>query len=296
MARTVADVAALLSVMQTPFGPALGHSLPADYTTFLQRGALSGARIGVDGRYFLEAYGAEPDLLAVVQQGLNAMVALGATLVPTDTGDPLAYFESEVTVLLFEFKAQIAEYLSTLRHTQMRTLADLIAFNLAHCPEEMQYFGQELFELAESTSGNLSDPLYLGARAYSFASAGPGGIDAALQRDGLDAIVAPSYSFASSPAAVAGYPNISIPVGLTPEGKPAGLWIYSGFLREPRLLALAYDLEQELQPRQAPQLLGTVPPEPPDAGICAALPTTSRVLKEKAHLHYHLGTGKRFAR
>ena len=94
------------------------------------------------------------------------------------------------------------------------------------------------------------------------------GIDAALQRDNLDAIVAPSYSFASTPAAVAGSPNISIPVGLTPRGKPAGIWINRTFLEEPTLLAYAYDLEQEIQPRSVPEFRGQVPPEPPDAGIC----------------------------
>src|SRR5262245_65297286 len=94
-----------------------------------------------------------------------------------------------------------------------------------------------------------------------------GGIDNALQQGNLDAIVAPTYSFASTPAAVAGYPNLSIPVGLTPEGKPAGLWMYGGFLKEGKLLGLAYDLEQEIRPRSQPQQLGSVPPPPPDAGI-----------------------------
>jgi amidase len=83
------------------------------------------------------------------------------------------------------------------------------------------------------------------------------GIDAALKKDNLDAIVAPSYSFASSLPAVAGYPNISIPVGLTPQGKPAGLWMYSGFLQEPTLLAFAYDLEQAIKPRTQPGFLGS---------------------------------------
>ncbi len=295
MARTVTDVAILLGVMQTPFGPVLGRPVPPDYTRFLQRGALNGARIGVDQRYFTPQYGAEPDLLVVVERAMAVMAALGATLVPTDTGDFRAYFASEAAVLLAEFKVQIAEYLATLKRTSMRTLADLIAFNLAHCPTEMKYFGQELFELAESTSGNLSDPLYLAARAHSFMSAGPGGIDAALQRDNLDAIIAPSDTFASSPAAVAGYPNISIPVGLTPEGKPAGIWMYSGFLREPRLLAFAYDLEQAIQPRVAPELRGAVPPEPAHTA-CGALSSTVRAFRGNAHLPHHLGTGKPFLR
>ena len=118
-----------------------------------------------------------------------------------------------------------------------------------------------------------------------------GGIDGALQGGDLDAIVAPTYSFASSPAAVAGYPDISIPVGLTPEGKPAGLWMYSGFLQEPTLLGLAYDLEQEIHPRSQPEFLGMVPPEPPDAGICSM---PARPLTEVGRLPYHFGTGKPF--
>src|SRR5438067_4364487 len=160
----------------------------------------------------------------------------------------------------------------------------------------MKYFGQEVFEAAQQTSGNLSDPIYLAARADNLAFARTNGIDAALKKDRLDAIVAPSYSFASAPAAVAGYPNISIPVGLTPEGKPAGLWMYSGFLQEPRLLGLAYDLEQEVNPRSAPKFLGAVPPDPPDAGICATLPPKPHVFTGKAHLPHHLGTGKSLSR
>jgi amidase len=292
MCRTVTDVAILLGAMQTPFGPVAGQSPPSDYTVFLRRGALRGARIGVDHRYFTPDYGGEDDLIAVAQKGLDTMVDLGATVVETDSGDPFAYFDAEFLVLLVEFKAQIAQYLSGLRHTSARTLADLIAFNIRHCPAEMKYFGQELFELSESTSGDLSDPDYLDARALCVKLARVEGIDAALQRDRLDALVAPTYSFASSPAAVAGYPNISIPVGLTPEGKPAGLWMYGGFLQEPKLLSFAYDLEQELQPRREPRFLGQVPAEPPDAGICAALPSKPHVFKGKAHLPHHLGTGK----
>jgi amidase len=272
MCRTVTDVAILLGVMQSPFGPVMGHSIPSDYTQFLQRGTLNGARIGVDRRYFTPDYGGEDDLNAIAEQGIEAMRQLGATVIDTDGGDPFAYGDAEFTVLLVEFKAQIAEYLATLKNTNLRTLADLIAFDIAHCPEEMKYFGQELFELAETTSGDLNDPDYLAARALCIQLARTEGIDAALQRDDLDAIVAPTYSFASSPAAVAGYPDISIPVGLTPEGKPGGLWMWSGFLQEPKLLAFAFDLEQELQPRHgARQLMGMVPPEPPDAGICAGL-------------------------
>jgi amidase len=288
MTRTVTDTAILLGVMQTPTA-----GVPDDYLQFLQRGSLAGKVIGVDRRYFTPDYGGEADLVAVAEQGLAAMASLGATIVDVDTGDPFAWFDDEFTVLLVEFKVHIAEYLGTLQHTSLRTLADLIAFNLAHCPAEMKYFGQELFEISESTSGDLTDPAYLSARASS-ATLTRAGIDGALQQ--VDAIVAPTYSFASSVSAVAGYPSISIPVGLTPEGKPAGLWMYAGFHEEAKLVSFAYDLEQDVQPRQAAQFLGAVPPEPPDAGICAALPKKPHVFGGKAHLPHHLGTGKAFKR
>jgi amidase len=290
MCRTVTDAAIMLGVMQSPFGEVIGHRLPRDYTQFLKRGALRGRRIGMDKRYFTPGYGGERDIIAVVEPALQVMKSLGATIVPTDTGDSNAYYDAEFTVLLFEFKVQIADYLATLGNTDIRTLADLIAFDLEYCPEEMKYFGQEIFELAEATSGDLTDPEYLAARALCLQLSRDEGIDKALQDDNLDAIVAPSYSFASTPAAVAGYPNISIPVGLTGRGNPAGIWMYSTFLEEPHLLAFAYDLEQEVQARSVPQFRGQVPPEPPDAGICG----TSQPQPETnlRHLRRHLGTGK----
>src|SRR5438477_3852969 len=300
MCRTVTDVAIMLGVMQSPFGQVTGHMVPSDYTQFLQVGSLRGARIGVDSRYFSHAFGGEHDLVTVAKQGLDAMQALGATLVPTDTGNPanknFKFYNDEFTVLLYEFKVQIAQYLAALSNTTMRTLADLIAFDVAHCEDEMKFFGQEVFELSEQTSGNLSDPAYLSARADNLLFARTNGIDAALQKDKLDVIVAPTYSFASSLPAVAGYPNLSMPIGLTPEGKPAGLWMYSGFLQERKLIALAYDLEQAIKPRTQPQFLGSVPPEPPDAGICATLTTaaTLKLVNGKAQISHHIGTGKPF--
>ncbi|PYK82104.1 MAG: amidase, partial [Verrucomicrobia bacterium] len=209
MCRTVTDVAIMLGVMQSPFGPVSGQNVPSDYMQFLQLGSLKGARIGIDKRYFSHAFGGENDLVKVAKQGLDAMRSLGATLVPTDTGNPFKqnfkFYNDEFTVLLYEFKVQIAQYLAGLSNTTMHTLADLIAFDIAHCEEEMKYFGQEVFELAEQTSGDLNDPVYLSARADNLTFARTNGIDAALRKDRLDAIVAPTYSFASSLPAVAGY-------------------------------------------------------------------------------------------
>ena len=158
----------------------------------------------------------------------------------------------------------------------------------------MRYFGQELFELAEETSGDLNDPVYLDARALCLRLTREEGIDRVLRNRNVDAIVAPSYSFASAPAAVAGYPNIAVPVGLTPKGKPAGLWMYAGFLQEPQLLAMAYDLEQEIQPRSQPRFRGAVPDEPPDAGLCATTLSMKRLASGQFRMPYHLGTGKPF--
>jgi amidase len=284
MARTVTDLAILLNVMRTPFGQVAGHALPPDYTAFLAANSLAGRVIGIDQRYLTPAYSvATPDMLAVFDQGLAAIASLGATLVPVDTGDIFTYGGDEFFVLLMEFKTHVAQYLDGLSHTSMRTLSDLIAFNLRHCPAEMPYYGQELFEISDSLSGDLSDADYLAARANCLLQSRKLGIDAVLAT-GVDAIVAPSYSFASQPAAVAGYPNIAIPVGLSTEGRPAGMWMYAGFLQEPKLLAFAYALEQALHPRSAPQFTGTLQPFPPDPGICASLPKKPHVFTGKAHL------------
>jgi amidase len=287
LARTVADAAILLGVLQSLPGAAAGRALPTDYTTFLRRGALAGARIGVDRRYFAAAYGGDEATVAVVEDALDVMARLGATLVDTDTGDPSGILGSEATRLLYEFKAGISAYLAGLGQTSMRTLPDLIAFDRANCPAEMRYFGQEYFEAAAETSGNLADPAYLAARAQCLRLSRTEGIDAALGRDRLAAIVAPGCSLASIPSAVAGYPSLSLPCGRTAQGLPVGLWMYGGLLQEPSLLALAYDLEQEIQARVTPGYKGTPPPPPPDAGLCSGS-ASGRV--EQPVLHF--GTGK----
>jgi amidase len=263
MGRHVVDVAILLDAMRAQTAGA------AD----LRAGGLNGARIGVDRRYFLRHFGGDPRIVAVVDDGLAMMRSLGATLVDTDSGNPNAYGDAELTVLLFEFKVQIAQYLATLGGTQTRTLADLIAFDSNHCRAEMRYFGQEIFEMAEETSGDLTDPAYTLARARCVRLARDEGIDAALARDHLDAIVAPSYSFASSPAAVAGYPDLAIPIGLTSAGVPAGVWMYGPAGSEARLLRFAADIEAARGPFPSPAYAGSAPPNPPDAGLCGATTT-----------------------
>ncbi|MEY2491635.1 MAG: amidase [Verrucomicrobiota bacterium] len=287
IARTVTDVAILLGIIQSPFGEVIGP-VPADYTQFLQPGALEGARIGRDIRFFdYNYYGSgfpgDEETVTFAQHALDVMESLGATIVDTDTGDVFAYTDDETTALLFEFKAQIQEYLATLTHTDMRTLADLIAFNTAHCPEELVYYGQELFELAESTSGDLTDPVYVAARTHARNTA-RAGIDNALAAQNLDAIVAPHLTNSTGPA-VSGYPNLSMPVGIRSNGRPAGMLMYSTFLHEPQLIGFGYALEQALHPRQQPQpqLLGPIPTIP-TADLCNDLPKKPHVFTGKAHL------------
>jgi amidase len=270
MGRSVTDIAILLGVLQSPFGEVIGHQLPSDYAQFLQRGSLQGARIGRDVRFFdYSYYGSgipgDEETVAFAENALDVMESLGATIVDTDTGDVFAYTDDEFTALLFEFRAQIADYLSTLTHTNMRTLADLIAFNSAHCRQELVYYGQEVFEQSEQAVGYPTDPTYIAARTHARNTA-RSGIDNALAADNLDAIVAPHLTNSTGPA-VAGYPNLSLPVGIRDSGRPAGMLMYSTFLHEPQLIGFGYDLEQELNVRRPPQFLGSVIPIP-NANLC----------------------------
>jgi amidase len=284
--RSVTDIAILLGVLQSPFGRVLGHQLPNDYTQFLRRGSLQGARIGRDVRFFDYSYygsGIPGDqrTVALAQQALDVMESLGATIVDTDTGDVFTYTDDEFTALLYEFKAQIAEYLATLTNTNMQTLADLIAFNNAYCEQELVYYGQDVFESSEQTSGYPHNPIYVAARTHATNTA-RAGIDNALIADNLDAIVAPHLTNSTGPA-VAGYPNLSIPVGIRDGRRPAGMLMYSTFLREPQLIGFGYDLEQELNVRSQPQFLGHVIPVP-NAGLCTGQPSQPQVFTGRAHL------------
>src|SRR5437879_85830 len=180
-ASSVTDVAILLGVLQSPWGEVLGHQLPSDYTQFLDPNALDGAVIGRDVRFFDYSYygsGIPGDELTVAfaENALSVMESLGATVVDVDTGDVFAYNGDEFTALLYEFRAQIADYLATLTHTDMHTLADLIAFNDAHCVQEMPYYDQDVFLFAEQFVGYPNDPNYLAARTHA-TNLPPAGID-----------------------------------------------------------------------------------------------------------------------
>jgi amidase len=175
-----------------------------------------------------------------------------------------AYNGDESTALMYEFRAQIADYLATLTHTNMQTLADLIAFNNAHCTQEMPYYGQEVFLASEMFPGYPNDPTYIAARTHA-RTASRSGIDTVIN-SGVDAIVAPHLTNSTGPA-VSGYPNLSLPVGIRNSGRPAGMLMYSTFLHEPQLIAFGYALEQALNVRQQPQFLGSIIPIP-NADLC----------------------------
>jgi amidase len=260
MARSVTDVAIMLGIMQSP---------QTDYTPLLQRGALQGKVIGRDVRFFDYSYfgsGIPGDELTVAfaENALSVMQSLGATVVDVDTGDVFAYTDDEFTALLYEFRAQIADYLQTLSHTNLSTLADLIAFDTSHCVQELVYYGQEVFEAADQLPGYPNDPAYIAARTHATNTA-RAGIDAVIA-SGVDAIVAPHLTNSTGPA-VAGYPNFSMPVGIRSSGRPAGMLMYSTAMREAQLIAMAYDLEQELNARQQPQFLNAIIPIP-NADLC----------------------------
>src|SRR5215467_2312880 len=229
MARSVTDVAILLGVLQSPFGAVLGR----DVRFF-------------DYSYYGSGIPGDELTVAFAENALSVMHDLGATIVDVDTGDVFAYNGDEFTALLYEFRAQIADYLATLTHTNMRTLADLIAFNVANCVQEMPYYDQDVFLASEMFPGYPNDPAYIAARTHA-RTAARSGIDNVIN-SGVDAIVAPHLTNSTGPA-VAGYPNLSLPVGIRDNGRPAGMLMYSTAFHEAQLMAMAYDLEQALNAR-----------------------------------------------
>ena len=282
MARNVTDAAVLLGVMTgvDPTDPATatstGHVF-TDYTQFLDKDALKGARIGV---WRQGNFGVSPETDAIMEATIARLLELGATIVdPADIPIEPAY-EPEFTALLYEFKHDIAAYLATLPANQPKTLQDLIDFNNAHAAQELKWFGQEIFDLAQAT-GTLTDPAYIKARADA-TSIAQKAIDDTLAANDLDAIIAPTNSPAwttdlvngdhfsigsSSPAAIAGYASITVTAGAA-FGLPVGVSFIGGKWAEPKLISLAYAWEQATKLRKPPSFLPTVP-----ASATSGIPT-----------------------
>jgi amidase len=270
--RTVRDAAILLTVMAgvDPRDPATAGSrgkIATDYTSFLDPSGLKGTRIGVARGHF---FGFDIPLDKAVEAALDVMRHEGATIVdPADLTTTGQYDDAESDVLLYEFKAGLNHYFSELGPTaQVHTLADVIAFNDAHQIEELRYFPQDLMLQAE-TKGPLTTPAYLAARAKCVKLARTMGIDHTMDTHRLDAIVMPTGAPAgpidlvngdgsvagaassSTPAAVAGYPSITVPIGFN-FGLPMGMSFIGRAYSEGLLLRLAYAYEQLATMRKPP--------------------------------------------
>jgi amidase len=275
LCRTVADAAALLTVLAgaDPRDPATaeaaGHVAP-DYTAFLRKDGLRGARIGVARAKFF-GYSDPTDRLA--EAAIAVLKREGAEVVdPADIPHAGEYDAAELDVLLYELKADLAGYLATLGPSaRVKTQAVVIAFNEREREREMPYFGQELFLQAEA-KGPLTDPAYRKALALCGRLARRDGLDAVLTRHRLDAIVAPTGNPAwptdpvngdhftgssSTPGAVARYPSVSVPMGFA-WGLPVNLSFIGTAWSEPVLIRLAYAFEQITMHRKAPQFAPTL--------------------------------------
>jgi amidase len=275
MTRTVRDAALLLNAMagSDPADAATreAYAKKVDYTAGLKPDALKGVRVGV----MRFAAGFHPGTDAEFEKALAVLKAQGATLVEVkDFPNRDKIGGDELTVLLTELKADLNAYLASTDPVKVktRTLADLIAFNKANADREMPLFGQELFEKAEATKG-LTDPDYLKARDEAKRMAGVDGIDAVLKADKLDVLVAPTLGpawlidpvlgdrfvggGAGGPAAVAGYPHLTVPMGYV-RGLPVGLSFIGTAWSEARLLGYGYAFEQATRARRMPTFLTTI--------------------------------------
>jgi amidase len=275
MTRTVRDAAILLSAL-TGVDPrdvatkaSAGHSL-TDYTTALDRNGLRGARIGVARKHYT-GYHVETDKL--LASAIDLMKQHGATIIdPADIATAGKTDDSEFDLLLYEFKTDLNAYLSQLEpNVAVHSLADVIAFNAKNASRELRYFGQEIMEQAQK-KGPLTEKKYLDTLASNRRLMGAQGIDATMAKYKLDALVAPTQGPAglidlvngdpggggsfTAPAAVAGYPHVTVPMGFV-RGLPVGLSFVGRAWSEATLLKLAYAFEQAAPARKKPTYAAT---------------------------------------
>lgn len=272
MARTVADAAVLLTAMagvdaRDP-ATASRKDRALDYTKYLDANGLVGARIGVTRNFF----GGNDRIQAVMEGELALLKSKGAVLIDVELPNAEKYGDSELEVLLFELKTDLNKYLAEFASAApVKTLADVIAFNEKNKATVMPYFSQELFIRAEA-KGGLDSNAYLDALANNLRYSRDEGIDKVMLANKLDALIAPTGSPAwmtdlvngdnsgasfTSPAAVAGYPHITVPAGFV-SGLPVGLSFVGGAYSEATLIKLAFAYEQASKHRRAPLYLATI--------------------------------------
>jgi amidase len=270
MTRTVRDAAILLGALtgvdsRDPATKASAGRSLTDYTTALDKNGLRGARIGVARKHYT-GYHVETDKL--LASAIDLMKQHGATIVdPADIATAGKTDDSEFDLLLYEFKADLNAYLNQLEpKVAVHSLADVIAFNSRNASRELRYFGQEIMEQAQQ-KGPLTEKKYLDTLASNRRLMGAQGIDATMAKYKLDALIAPTQGPAglidlvngdpggggsfTAPAAVAGYPHVTVPMGLV-RGLPVGLSFVGRAWSEAALLKLAYAFEQAAPARKKP--------------------------------------------
>ena len=272
MARTVRDAALLLAALQgpDPADPArlpIPAGTPTDYAPFLKADALKGQRLGIEKAHL----NGPPAVAKLLKAAVAALQAQGATVVEVELNklvNPLS--DAEFDVLLYEFKVGVNQYLAG-AGAAVKNLADVIAYNTAHAAEAMPFFQQETLIKAEATDG-LANPKYRAAVQKTVTGARKA-IDGLLRKHQLTAIVGattgPGWCIDwvngdygtgvdfSSPAAMAGYPHLTVPMGQV-RGLPVGLSFVGPAYHEGPLLALGYAYEQATHHRKAPTFQPTV--------------------------------------
>lgn len=268
MARTVADAALLLGAMtgidkKDEITSESRGKFYTDYTKFLDANGLKNTRIGVLRNFF----GYHEKVDAVMEEALQVMKKEGAELIDVDFPNKNDIDKPEFDVLLFEFKADLNSYLKKRGAVSpASSLEELIQFNIKNKEKEMPFFGQEIFDMAQS-KGDLKSPEYLDALEKCRKLSRDEGIDFLIKEHKLDALIAPTggpawsidlvngdhfLGSSSTPAAVAGYPDITVPAGYI-SGLPVGISFFAGAYSEPVLIKLAYAFEQATKSRQIPK-------------------------------------------
>jgi amidase len=266
MTRSVADAALLLAAIAgfdaQDEATQDSRAKAIDYAAALRKDGLQGKRIGVARNFF----GSSPAIDAVIEKELAVLKAQGAVLVDVQVPNIDKYNDSELEVLLAEFRPDLEAYLANYApHAPVKTMADVIAFNEKNADRELQHFGQEHLVAAQGKSG-LGDKAYREALANNHRYAREEGIDKILREEKLDALVAPTGGTAwltdyingdhyggsfSSPAAVAGYPHVTVPAGFV-AGLPVGISFVGGAWSDAALIGMAHAYEQASRRRRAP--------------------------------------------